>query len=246
MRGLPGSQIGQASQSEDDHEVSKVNVTEANSSGDGDRKLSKANDSVRDGAQQPSSPKLPPQPPRKGTITAYFRPAPAASSSTPLREPSSEAHDRDITPPSSPPPLNIKKRKARRLRTRVSSKGVDNTENGVDTEDQEGREEHGESTQKTATPSAHTDVLVEKDSDAMNQVEGTHRKRRRAGKRGGLSEGPKPPTVQTTLSLSATDTGFTECKDCGMLYNPLHAKDVKDHARRHASLHRAKSRDNET
>lgn len=49
-------------------------------------------------------------------------------------------------------------------------------------------------------------------------------------------------TVQTTLALSMKDdAGFTICKDCDMLYNPLNEKDRKDHARGHAAALRKKA-----
>lgn len=51
----------------------------------------------------------------------------------------------------------------------------------------------------------------------------------------------RKPTVQTTLNLSMTDEpGFTICKGCEMLYNPLNEKDRKDHAKQHAASMRRK------
>ncbi|TPX14688.1 uncharacterized protein E0L32_005083 [Thyridium curvatum] len=43
----------------------------------------------------------------------------------------------------------------------------------------------------------------------------------------------KRPSIQTTLSLSRS-AGFTECRGCGLLYNPVHAEDVRYHAKQHA------------
>ncbi|KAK0712981.1 hypothetical protein B0T26DRAFT_350079 [Lasiosphaeria miniovina] len=49
--------------------------------------------------------------------------------------------------------------------------------------------------------------------------------------------------VQTTLSLSVNpDPGFTVCKDCGILYNPLNEKDRKEHKTRHAAHARSRGR----
>lgn len=39
-----------------------------------------------------------------------------------------------------------------------------------------------------------------------------------------------------------SDQGFTECKECGMLYNPYHEKDAKLHARRHAAMLKVKAK----
>lgn len=46
--------------------------------------------------------------------------------------------------------------------------------------------------------------------------------------------------VQQTLSLSMSETGFTECRECSMLYNPLHEKDRRYHARQHAAIMKAR------
>jgi len=52
----------------------------------------------------------------------------------------------------------------------------------------------------------------------------------------------KKGCVQTTLSLSVSDTAYTECKECGMLYNRLDKTDVKYHARHHTAKLKAKAR----
>ncbi|CAK7269035.1 hypothetical protein SEPCBS119000_003363 [Sporothrix epigloea] len=47
------------------------------------------------------------------------------------------------------------------------------------------------------------------------------------------------PPVQTTLSLAIAGgdcASVKECKECNILYNPLHEKDAKFHARYHASV----------
>ncbi|KAJ2906173.1 hypothetical protein MKZ38_002888 [Zalerion maritima] len=46
--------------------------------------------------------------------------------------------------------------------------------------------------------------------------------------------GGNKKAVQTTLNLSLQGD-LTECRTCGMLYNSVHPKDVKLHARRHAT-----------
>ncbi|KAL1896798.1 hypothetical protein Sste5346_004431 [Sporothrix stenoceras] len=60
-----------------------------------------------------------------------------------------------------------------------------------------------------------------------------------------------PPSVQTTLSLavaprnggSSDSASVRECKECNILYNPLHEKDAKFHARYHASVCRKQQKE---
>ncbi|KAI1631897.1 hypothetical protein F4809DRAFT_130503 [Biscogniauxia mediterranea] len=189
-------------------------------------------------ASEPTLPAVPSAvPPRKGIITAYFKKIdPPTSSSTLPSEASSDIAEATTTPPSSPPTLQSRRRKARRLTTRAVS--CDNAEH--EDEDKNTKESKAEQ-QVAATKDGRLsredkDVLSSLSAPTLNRMETITRKRSEAGKRG------KATTVQTTLSLSLTDTGFVECKDCNMLYNPIHEKDAKDHARVHAALRRAKSR----
>lgn len=56
---------------------------------------------------------------------------------------------------------------------------------------------------------------------------------------------PKKDLVQTTLSLAINPgPGFTICKDCGILYNPLNENDRTEHKRRHAAHVRSKGKGN--
>ncbi|KAH9431451.1 hypothetical protein MCOR02_008740 [Pyricularia oryzae] len=48
-------------------------------------------------------------------------------------------------------------------------------------------------------------------------------------------------TIQMTLSLSARSSSITQCRECDMLYNPLHPSDVKNHSRHHAALAKIKA-----
>lgn len=55
-------------------------------------------------------------------------------------------------------------------------------------------------------------------------------------KRNKPREGRRRSMTQTTLSLSINkEPGFTICRVCDILYNPLNEKDRKEHARRHAA-----------
>ena len=60
-------------------------------------------------------------------------------------------------------------------------------------------------------------------------------------KKGTLRRHQTKAKVQTTLSLAIDPRpGFTICKDCGILYNPLNDKDRKEHKKQHAAHARAK------
>lgn len=190
---------------------------------------------------------------KKGTITAYFgRAAPppppvVTSSSDPPSDPLSEPNEPTITPPSSPPAITTMKRKVRRLKARAVAQRI--REDETDETEQEGDEEEKEQTGRTSEvhdgesppeDTAPTVALSEIAPNTLNQPEkeggkSQQRKRKREKRK-------KAPSVQTTLSLSMREEAlYTECKECGMLYNHLHQTDVKYHARRHAALLRAKA-----
>ncbi|KAI0602510.1 hypothetical protein F4775DRAFT_245914 [Biscogniauxia sp. FL1348] len=203
--------------------------------------ISKAPDksNVDTAASEPTLPAVPPSaPPRKGTITAYFRKIdPPTSSSTLPSEASSDNAEPTTTPPSSPPTLQSRKKKARRLTTRaVSCDNLEREDEDGNTKESKEEQQQGIATKDGRSSREDKDVLTSLSAPTLNRMETITRKRSEAGKRG------KTTTVQTTLSLSLTDTGFVECKDCNMLYNPIHEKDAKDHARVHAALRKAKSR----
>ncbi|KAL7619646.1 hypothetical protein AAE478_010187 [Parahypoxylon ruwenzoriense] len=199
---------------------------------------------------EPSTPVLPPLPPKKGTIMSYFKVIALASSSTLPSEPSSEVDALKTTPPSSPLIADTQRRKRRRLTTRAASRSTSEDpklETRVEG-DLESKEPDAANNWSTL-PTERTDPMLNACPDTLNQVPTKRKTRSDAGKRGrNTGQGLKSATVQTTLSLSAEEKGFTECKDCNMLYNPLHKQDAKCHAKRHAAMLRAKSssHDNKT
>ncbi|KAI1349023.1 hypothetical protein F5Y01DRAFT_195546 [Xylaria sp. FL0043] len=195
-----------------------------------------------------SEPPLPPI--KKGTITAYFgKIVPQPSSATPSSglpsDPPSERSEPTVTPPSSPPPLTTRKRKARRLKTRVVTQRRDEGEGNDGGQDNRDGEENAGRTQNTEPP-PHTQspALSETTPNALNQKENVSMIRSGGDKRGNKQRKNKAASVQTTLSLSMNEAHYTECKECGMLYNHLHETDAKYHARRHAAMRRAKVRSN--
>ncbi|KAI1271175.1 hypothetical protein F5Y07DRAFT_27219 [Xylaria sp. FL0933] len=196
-----------------------------------------------------SEPSLPPI--KKGTITAYFgkivpQPSSATLSSVLPSDPPSERSEPTVTPPSSPPPLTTRKRKARRLKTRVVTQRKDEGEGsdgGQDNRDGEGKTGRTQNTEPP--PHTQSPALSETTPNALNQKENVSMIRPGGDKaRGNKERKNKAASVQTTLSLSMNEAHYTECKECGMLYNHLHETDVKYHARRHAAMRRAKVRNN--
>ncbi|KAI1367692.1 hypothetical protein F5Y08DRAFT_336481 [Xylaria arbuscula] len=201
-------------------------------------------------SSQSLSSSLPPLPSKKGTITAYFAKVipqlpVIAPSSDPSSDPPSESNEPISTPPSSPPTVSdTRKRKARRLQTRVSRRRLDEEEAPYERQGNQDGDELIEATSDTERPiDTRTAELSEATPNALNRNQGVAK----AGLEGSkLQENKrrekKSASVQTTLSLSMRESHYTECKECGMLYNHLHESDVKYHARRHASLRRAKAR----
>ncbi|OTA79571.1 hypothetical protein M434DRAFT_18004 [Hypoxylon sp. CO27-5] len=195
----------------------------------------------------PPSPTLPPsQSAKKGTIKGYFKVLPPSSSSALYSsDPPSDSIVPTSTPPSSPPISDRPHKKRRRLTTRVVSQTASEDPQA---EKIRGNEENEENEESDATDDRFTvsegctNVLSESSPGALNRPTARHKNRSDAGKRG---RGPKSAAVQTTLSLSAAEKGFTECKECNMLYNPLHKQDAKCHTRRHAAMLKAKSSSND-
>ncbi|KAI0973772.1 hypothetical protein F4678DRAFT_410051 [Xylaria arbuscula] len=194
-----------------------------------------------------SKPSLPPT--KRGTITAYFgkvdaKPLPVALSSDPSSDPASESNESTNTPPSSPPIITTKKRKARRLKTRVVAQHLDDGE-GSDEEQGDQDSKKGTGRIRDIEPTTHTrsPALSEATPNTLNQSKSVSKGQSQGGKpRENARQENKAASIQTTLSLSLRETHYTECKECGMLYNHLHETDVKYHTRRHAALRRAKAR----
>ncbi|KAI1210108.1 uncharacterized protein F4807DRAFT_423848 [Annulohypoxylon truncatum] len=190
-----------------------------------------------------SSPTLPPpQPIKKGSIMSYFKimqPLPSSSLISP--EPTSGPTEPASTPPSSPPMPNSNRKKRRRLTTRIISRATSEDPNQEDEAEGEDKrlDEIGGRLMASVSPA---DVLSDASSNTHSQSTAKRKRQLTARKcERNKKEASKPGAVQTTLSLSISDKGFTECKECGMLYNPLHKQDAKYHARRHAAMLKAKS-----
>ncbi|KAI5863838.1 hypothetical protein GGS23DRAFT_516301 [Durotheca rogersii] len=191
-----------------------------------------------------SPPDLPPLLPiKKGTITSYFKVIPSAPSSTLNSELSSDAVEPKTTPPSSPPALGVRRKTRRRLTTRiVTCSASEDPQAEVEDEGEGGNGRSDPTEDEPVPPIIQTGTPVLPSPDNLSRIPAKRKTRSDAGKRGrNTGKGTKPVRIQTTLSLSAEEKAFTECKECNMLYNPLHRQDAKCHARRHAAMLKAKS-----
>ncbi|KAI1459659.1 hypothetical protein F4805DRAFT_49324 [Annulohypoxylon moriforme] len=192
------------------------------------------------------SPTLPPSQPKRGSITSYFKvvqPMPSSSFTSP--EPTSGPAEPISTPPSSPPMFSANRKKRRRLTTRISSRATSEDLEGDTIGEDKKSDDVGDGSMRSAGPA---DVLSDASSNTLNRSTAKQKKQFDARKHGRNREVPKSSPIQTTLSLSISEKGFTECKECNMLYNPLHKQDALCHARRHAAMLKAKSitRDDQT
>ncbi|KAI1812845.1 hypothetical protein GGS20DRAFT_516547 [Poronia punctata] len=184
---------------------------------------------------------LPPM--KKGTITAYFQKTSSRSSTaTPSSDPISENTEPTTTPPSSPPSLITRKKRIRRLKARVAiGRIIDQRASDEDEGDVDGnKSDTGDIQARTCAP-----VLSETTINSLNQAvattePSTRSKENRSAEK--VKKETKKASVQTTLSLSMRDTAYTECKECGMLYNHLDKADTKYHARHHTAILKEKTR----
>ncbi|OTB10495.1 hypothetical protein K445DRAFT_252470 [Daldinia sp. EC12] len=194
-------------------------------------------------ASIPPSPTLPPaQPIRKGTIMNYFKVVPSSSScASHSPAPSSGPVDPTSTPPSSPPASSLQSKTRRRLTTRIVSRATSVESKAEDMEEEDEKAKVNEVDTVSMSPNNSSQAFSEISSATLN-LPVIKPKRQADNKRErNIKKPSKPTTIQTTLSLSIDDKGFTECKECDMLYNPLHKQDAKYHARRHAAILKAKS-----
>ncbi|KAH7029087.1 uncharacterized protein B0I36DRAFT_128214 [Microdochium trichocladiopsis] len=167
------------------------------------------------------------------------------------------------SPPSSPPPPPLSfqqsesriRRKPRRLTTKAKPRaqghaGDDDdddaeTDGRADVVVQNGIQKDASKRKRGSVLSSTTPSALNRDpavaasiSSPMSTTATTSTKQSNANpKKRNKSD---TAMVQQTLSLSMTEKGFTECRECSMLYNPLHEKDRRFHARQHAAILKAR------
>lgn len=224
-------------------------------------KKQKINEETRPEVAEPQPQPTPPpptvsqkEPPKRGSIMSYFKPAPPSSraSSQPPPPPPPPA-ERVLTPPPSSPPIAFGKARKRRLTTRpridedntCTRPGGSEEQDGQDDGDTSRDIDQIEEEQSSMFPSKSELGVEQKSVLAEGSTDVSNRPPRPAGegvgKKGKLGKRPTKERVQMTLSLSINpDPGFTVCKDCEVLYNPLNEKDRKEHKKQHAAHVRAK------
>ncbi|KAL8377296.1 hypothetical protein RB595_008130 [Gaeumannomyces hyphopodioides] len=191
--------------------------------------------------------------PPKSSILRYFK---KVTSPTSASEQSFTAVSASQTPDSTPlaSPLRIatpesRPRSRRRLTTRPFA-GPD----AVSLDDNERRTDHAPGTTQHATDpprespphsiasdnNAPGDASANTTNSACNCGDKLCRHTRRARSKRAGHKSPAA-TVQMTLNLSTRDASIKQCRECDMLYNPLHPSDVKHHARHHASVVKMKA-----
>lgn len=186
----------------------------------------------------------PPVPPstssfEKGSILNYFKPS---------RSSSSADSSSDVKKISSPPtsPIILKTRRTpRRLRLRPSTPLIAAFDEDLEEEQDQynGERERAPAPRKLGVksdPITGDDNLKDVPASKLNEQPTI------SSLLGDPGTQPKKPTrskstpVQTTINLS-TKPAFEECKLCHIVYNPLHPKDVKYHAKRHKAIMRSLS-----
>ncbi|KAK4447754.1 hypothetical protein QBC34DRAFT_408803 [Podospora aff. communis PSN243] len=205
----------------------------------------------------PQLPHLPSKgpPPKRDSILSYFKRIPSSSSIPAI--PSSDPIEPTLTPPPSSPAPSFRARKRRRLTTRhnIVERGASAVKFDHDVEEHKDREE--EDAQKRE-PDGGPDVglspssaayperkpLSQAESSKLNALESvTATTKIVPGAKKRIGNRPPKDMVQTTLNISLkADSGFTICKECGVLYNPLNEKDRKEHKKQHAAHVRSKAK----
>ncbi|KLU92958.1 hypothetical protein MAPG_11861 [Magnaporthiopsis poae ATCC 64411] len=201
----------------------------------------------------PTSPPPPTSPP-KASILRYFK---KVTSPTSASERSFTAASASQTPDSTPSASPSKTatpesrpRSRRRLTTRPFA-GLDAVSAHENERSRDGRapgpagrttDPSGEPSPRSTAPdsSALRDTSANKTKSTCNCSDKLCRHTRRTRSKRAGHRSPTA-TVQMTLNLSTRDASIKQCRECDMLYNPLHPSDVKHHARHHASVVKMKA-----
>ncbi|TLD15664.1 uncharacterized protein PgNI_00707 [Pyricularia grisea] len=180
----------------------------------------------------------------KSSILRYFKKTSPTPASLPSPTKSQTAEHSE--PPSSPvvsPPPKRSLRAPRRLTTRPARL--------IDARDGSPSDSIYNTNNSTETPEAHqslpgnarTTLKEDPANSRMTKSCDCQFKPCSHQTKPGSKRAIKSPTstIQMTLSLSARSSGITQCRECDMLYNPLHPSDVKNHSRHHAALAKIKA-----
>ncbi|KAK3376777.1 hypothetical protein B0T24DRAFT_229199 [Lasiosphaeria ovina] len=222
-----------------------------------------------DALLEPSAqiPEPEPETRKRGSILSYFRPVVPPRSNDITTATIPDGIESASTPPSPPYPLPIREpRKRRRLTTRprLGAEDRGKMDVGCGTAVDCSNEERSRQTGMNGYNDDDTLPITNKNTPQETQDSGGQGSRvldeltatvaGQVAMSGMMTKRPLGITdrsrkrcakdmVQTTLSLSVNpDPGFTVCKDCGILYNPLNEKDRKEHKTRHAAHARSRGR----
>ncbi|PNY25844.1 Uncharacterized protein TCAP_04225 [Tolypocladium capitatum] len=173
--------------------------------------------------------------PKPSSIMSYFKPLPPRARAVPAEDP----EEPDPSPLSSS--AKRPKRRPRLLRLRATSSPLgdapEDPAGGRD--DAKGLERDGRGDEADGGGGGKGRGSPLRDG-ADNHLKRTKRGESLDEARpGGTTKTKRAPTVQTTLNLSA-QAAFAECKVCDTVWNPLYPDDVRYHSKRHATVMRAK------
>ncbi|EFX05226.1 hypothetical protein CMQ_3295 [Grosmannia clavigera kw1407] len=202
---------------------------------------------------------------KRSGILRYFQPAPLPRSCTHTTSSSSSQcsageSDRSAapestsqtaavtgTPPPSPPrsPPTARPRQKRRLNIRpdipdVSEKKAESdTKTARPEEDAKGDGQDRQSQTGSGTTASSVRMRARMRARMLGMCGLVDQEQQASARK----KTPTPAaSTQTTLSLTIGGDAMKECTECNILYNPLHEKDAKFHARYHASLRRKRAR----
>ncbi|KAK2591592.1 hypothetical protein QQS21_010721 [Conoideocrella luteorostrata] len=163
----------------------------------------------------------------RSSILNYFKPVLTEPKTKVAEEEKMKSPDKPLSATTVTPTAPTR-RKPRLLRIRATSLPSD-----ISSEDAASITSRDETDSNFSSPDAKRKGLHEVEGNALNQtrsgdkvIDMNKRKRLRS---------KRSPTVQTTLNISS-QAAYSECKTCGILYNPLYPDDVKYHEKWHKTV----------
>ncbi|POR31594.1 Uncharacterized protein TPAR_08191 [Tolypocladium paradoxum] len=148
---------------------------------------------------------------------------------------------KELAPSPLPSTANRPKRKPRLLRLRATSSPLSDAPrdpiDGQSQGDADERKRDGCDEDNGSSRKDRSGPLRDGGDNRLNQTKGGKSSDETRPSR--TAKTKKAPTVQMTLNLSA-QAAFAECRVCDTVWNPLYPDDVRYHSKRHATVMRAK------
>ncbi|KAL6892825.1 hypothetical protein HDV57DRAFT_483093 [Trichoderma longibrachiatum] len=191
-------------------------------------------------------------PSSKGSILSYFKPSSAPPNSKdetqppppPPQESNPQPEDEQSIPPDSPPKRKQPSRRKPRL-LKIKPVTHDPLDEPSEEQDETPRTSDETTPQSSTTLNAHTKASKPNASSTStsrstspSSPSSSSRKTSLRSHQKPRPSKPPPPSVQTTLNISAK-AAFSECKICDTVWNPLYPDDVKFHNKTHKAVLRA-------